>query len=224
MGKLFFSKMVAEAIGTFGIVFIGCGAVMVAERYPGSFPPGGVAIVFGLVVAALVYTLGHISGAHFNPAVTLAFALVNRFKKTEVLPYWISQFLGGLVATVCLWVLLPPGRSFGATLPVVTALQAVVWEAIMTFFLMFAVMSVATDRRAVGTLGGIVVGAVVGIDAFVGGPLTGASMNPARSFGPMWAEGRLDVFWIYVLGPVVGALLAAFAYEWIRGEEELIPE
>jgi MIP family channel proteins len=222
MGKLFFSKLVAEAIGTFGIVFIGCGAVMVAERYPGSFPPGGVAIVFGLVVAALVYTLGHISGAHFNPAVTLAFAIVNRFKKTEVLPYWISQFVGGVVATGCLWFLLPPGHSFGATLPVVTSLQAVVWEAILTFFLMFAVMSVATDRRAVGILGGAVVGAVVGIDALVGGPLTGASMNPARSFGPLWAEGRLDVFWIYVLGPLAGALLAAFSYEWIRGEEEAI--
>jgi aquaporin NIP len=222
MRKPFLSKMVAEAIGTFGIVFIGCGAVMVAERYPGSFPPGGVAIVFGLVVAALVYTLGHISGAHFNPAVTLAFAFVNRFNKSEVVPYWISQFIGGALGTVCLWFLLPPGRSFGATLPVVTAVQAVAWEAILTFFLMFAVMSVATDRRAVGTLGGVVVGAVVGIDAFVGGPLTGASMNPARSFGPMWAEGRLDVYWIYVLGPVLGALLAALAYEWIRGEEEAI--
>jgi len=214
----FLSRLISESIGSFGIVFMGCGAVMVAERFPGSFPPGGVALVFGLVVAALVYTLGHISGAHFNPAVTVAFASVNRFPRAEVLPYLASQYVGATLAVWVLAYLLPAGESYGATIPKVAAIPAVVWEAILTFFLMFSVMAVGTDKRAVGILGGIVVGTVVTIDALVGGPVTGASMNPARSLGPCLAEGRLDVYWIYFVGPMIGALAGAWGYEWIREE------
>jgi len=217
------SKAVAEAVGTFALVFMGCGAVMVSERFPSSLSGSAIPLVFGLVVTAMIYAVGHISGAHFNPAVTLAFAVVRHFPRREVLAYWLAQFIGGIVAIELLHLLLPTGNSYGATIPMVPTLQAFGWEAILSFFLMFVIIAVATDTRAVGMMAGAAIGATVALCAFVGGPVTGASMNPARSLAPVLLQGRLDVLWIYFIGPSVGTILAALLYEWIRCEPEKKP-
>jgi aquaporin NIP len=213
-------RCTAEAIGTFGIVFFGCGAIMVAERFPGSISPAGISVVFGLIVTAMIYTLGHISGAHFNPAVTLAFAITRHFPFRSVLLYWVAQCLGSLVGVSLLYFILPQGIGYGETVPHVPLLQAFIWEVILTFILMFVVMGVAKDSRAVGTLAGLVIGATVMLTAFVGGPITGDSMNPARSLGPAIVSGRVDVLWLYILAPMVGAVLGALVYQWVRGERE----
>ncbi len=212
------NKSIAEAVGTFALVFMGCGGLMVAERFPGTLPQGAIPVVFGLTVAAMIYAVGHISGAHFNPAVTFAFAIVRHFPKKEILPYWVAQCLGGLAAILLLFVLLPEGSSFGATIPQITAWKAVAWETILTFFLMFVIIAVATDTRAEGTMAGAAIGATVMLVAFIGGPVTGASLNPARSLAPAIFQGRMDVFWIYVIGPMLGASTGAILYTWIRGE------
>lgn len=209
-------KSIAELIGTFTLVFAGCGSVMVAERFPGSISVNAVPVIFGLAVAVMIYAVGHISGAHFNPAVTLAFAAARHFPKEEVLVYWFSQIAGAVGAIGLLTVILPRGQSFGDTLPHVPGWQALSWEIVLTFFLMFVIVAVATDTRAVGTMAGAAIGGTVMLAAWVGGPVTGASMNPARSFAPALFAGRLDVMWIYILGPAVGAVLAALLYESIR--------
>lgn len=214
-----FHKALAEMIGTFAIVFAGCGSVMVAERFPGSISPSVIPVIFGLTVAAMIYAVGHISGAHFNPAVTAAFAVARHFPAAQVLIYWTAQFLGGFLAISLLSVLLPHGNSFGATIPIISPLKAVGWEIVLTFFLMFVIIAVATDTRAIGTMAGAAIGATVMIGAFVGGPITGASMNPARSLAPAVFENRLDVYWIYLVGPMIGAILAALIYEQIRCEK-----
>jgi aquaporin Z len=208
--------MLAEAIGTFALVFAGCGAIMVSQRFPGSVAPGAVAVVFGLVVAAMIYAVGHISGAHFNPAVTLGFAVVGRFPKKDVPGYWAAQLVGAFVAIAVLDALLPKGAGFGATLPSIPPMAAVAWEAVLTFFLMFVIISVATDTRAHGPIAGVAIGAAIALDAFMGGPVTGASMNPARSIAPAVFQGELSTLWIYLVGPAAGAVAAAFAYESIR--------
>jgi aquaporin NIP len=207
---------VAEAIGTFGIVFFGCGAIMVAERFPHTISPASIPVIFGLVVAAMVYTLGHISGAHFNPAVTLAFAISRHFPFRDVIAYWFAQVAGALIGIVLLSLILPPGHGYGATIPKVDIPSAFAWEFVLTFVLMFVIMGVATDTRAVGTMAGAAIGAAVMLGAFVGGPVTGGSMNPACSLAPLIAEGRLELFWLYLLAPMLGATSAALLYKWIR--------
>lgn len=211
-------KALAEMIGTFAIVFAGCGGIMVLERYLNAFSHSAIPVIFGLAVAAMIYAVGHVSGAHFNPAVTAAFAIARHFPVRNVVAYWLAQILGSCLAMVLLIFLLPKGSQFGATVPSVSWGQAIGWETVMTFFLVFVIISVATDTRSVGTMAGAAIGATVMFCAFVGGPVTGASMNPARSFGPAIFEKKLDVFWIYVIGPMTGAILAAFIYEFIRGE------
>jgi len=214
------SKAIAEAIGTFALVFVGCGAVMVSERFPGSLSGSAIPLVFGLIVAAMIYAVGHISGAHFNPAVTLAFAVARHFPKREVLAYWLAQFVGALAAISFLYALLPPGNTYGATVPAVSIFQALGWETVLSFFLMLVIVAVATDTRAVGVMAGAAIGATVMLCALVGGPVTGASMNPARTLAPAFFQGRFDVLWIYLVGPSVGTTLAAILYEWIRCEPE----
>lgn len=199
-------KCLAEAAGTFILVFTGCGSIMVGDRFPGSMTSLAVCGIFGLVVTAVIYTLGHISGAHINPAVTLAFAAARHFPAKQIAPYCVSQFSGAFLAIAALSLILPPGESFGATVPApaITLAQAFAWEVFITFILMFVVMGVATDTRAVGLL------------ALLSGPVTGCSMNPARSFAPALFQGTLEVYWIYLFAPVLGAVLGAFAYEKIR--------
>jgi MIP family channel proteins len=211
-----FKKSLAEFIGTFTLVFAGCGSLMVAERFPGTLAPSVIPVVFGLAVAVMIYAVGHISGAHFNPAVTLAFAAARHFPFNEVLAYWAAQLTGAFSALAILVTILPLGQTFGATLPRVAFGPAIAWEVILTFFLMFVIVAVATDTRAVGTMAGAAIGGTVMLAAWVGGPVTGASMNPARSLAPAIFAGRLDVMGIYILGPCLGAVLAALLYEAIR--------
>jgi MIP family channel proteins len=211
-----FKKSLAEFIGTFTLVFAGCGSIMVAERFPGTISSSAIPVIFGLAVAVMIYAVGHISGAHFNPAVTLAFAAARHFPFEGVLAYWAAQFAGAFTAMGVLIALLPAGQIFGATLPRVAFWPALSWEIILTFFLMFVIVAVATDTRAVGTMAGAAIGGTVMLAAWVGGPVTGASMNPARSLAPAFFAGRLDVMGIYILGPCLGAVLAALLYEAIR--------
>lgn len=213
-------KAAAEFIGTFALVFAGCGSVMVLERMPGTISPFAIPLVFGLVVTCMVYAVGHISGAHFNPAVTLAFALARHFPKREIPVYWAAQFTGGVAALSALYALLPKGTTYGATVPHVGLVSALGLEAILSFFLMFVIIAVATDTRAEGTMAGVAIGSIVAVCALVGGPLSGASMNPARSLAPALFEHRLADLWIYFVGPSIGTTLAAITYEWIRCNPE----
>lgn len=200
-------KVIAEFIGTFALVFFGCGAIMSGENAP---------MVFGLVVATMIYSVGHISGAHFNPAVTFAFTVARHFPKRELPFYWLGQFLGGLAAMVLLKFLIPEANTFGATVPSIDLFPAFVWEVVLSFTLMFVITAVATDTRAEGTMAGLAIGLAVLICATVGGPYSGASMNPARSFGPALLQAEMSSFWIYFFGPLLGASLAALTYEKIR--------
>lgn len=214
------SKATAEFIGTFALVFAGCGSLMVAERFPGTMPLEFVPIVFGLVIAAMIYAVGHISGAHFNPAVSLGFAVARHFPWRHLFIYWIAQCLGSILAISILAILLPIGETYGATVPHVLFAQAFGWELILSFFLMFVIIAVATDTRAVGIMAGAAIGITVAFDAFVGGPITGASMNPARSLGPALFEGQMNVLWLYWTAPFLGTSLAALLYERIRCESD----
>ncbi len=211
-------KATAELIGTFTMVFAGCGAIMVHGLYPATLPAVAIPVVFGLVVAAMVYALGHISGAHLNPAVTIAFAAVRRFSWCEVPLYVAAQLLGALLAIALLAYTLPESNNYGATLPSIALVHAFIWEFVLTFFLMFVIIAVATDARAVGVMAGAAIGATVMLDAFIGGALTGASMNPARSIAPALFAGNIEVLWLYIAAPIAGALAAAFLYELIRCE------
>jgi MIP family channel proteins len=209
--------LVAEVIGTFALVFAGAGAIMVDDKTH-ALGHVGVAIVFGLVVMVMIYAVGHVSGAHFNPAVSFAFALTRHFPWTRVLGYWAAQAAGALTASAILRGSLGNRAHTGATLPAGSQAQAFLWEAVLTFFLMFVIMSVATDTRAVGEAAAIAIGGTVGLDAMFGGPVTGASMNPARSLGPALVSGDLHALWIYLLAPLVGGATGGFAYQFVRSE------
>jgi aquaporin NIP len=212
-------RATAEGIGAFALVFAGCGAIVTEAEHPGTLGTVGIAIVFGLVIMAMVYAIGHLSGAHINPAVTIAFALTRHFPRAEALTYVLSQVLGALLAAAALAVVWPSEpAALGTTLPSVDAARAVVYEATLTAFLMFVIMAVATDTRAVGAGAAIAIGGTVGLDALFGGPITGASMNPARSIGPALVSGELQDLWIYIAAPLAGAAIGAFAYQLVRGE------
>ena len=209
--------LAAEALGTFALVFAGCGAIMVDAKTH-QLGHVGVAISFGLVIMAMIYAVGHISGAHLNGAVTLAFALTRHFPWPRALGYWAAQLVGAVAAAALLRASLGNIAHVGATLPSGSQLQSFLWEIVMSAFLMSVIMAVATDTRAVGEAAAIAVGGMVGLDAMFGGPISGASMNPMRSAGPALVSGDLHSLWIYLVGPVVGASAGAFVYQFIRGE------
>ena len=210
-------SLLAEAIGTFALVFAGCGAIMV-DATTHQLGHVGVAISFGLVIMVMIYAAGHISGAHFNPAVTLAFATSRHFPWPRVPVYWAAQLAGGLAAALILRASLGNVAHVGATLPSGSDGQAFLWEAVLTFFLMFVIMAVATDTRAVGEAAAIAIGATVGLDAMFGGPVTGASMNPARSLAPAIAGGDHRALWVYLTAPFLGAVAAAATYRFLRSD------
>ncbi len=210
----------AESVGVFALVFAGCGAVMVDAEQRALGQPG-VALAFGLVIMAMIYALGHVSGAHLNPAVSLAFALTRHFPARRLLAYWVAQVVGALAAASVLRASLGDVASLGATLPAGSDGQAFLWETILTFLLMFVIMAVATDTRAVGEAAALAIGGTVALGALVGGPVSGASLNPARSLGPALVSGELRALWIYLVAPLVGAALGAFAYQAVRGDPEL---
>jgi len=207
--------LAAEAIGTFALVFAGCGAVMVDAKTH-QLGHVGVAITFGLVIMVMIYAVGHVSGAHFNAAVTFAFALTRHFPWSRAAAYWGAQLLGALVAAALLRASLGSIAHVGATLPAGSQGQSFVWELVMTAFLMFVILAVATDTRAVGEAAAIAVGGTIALDAMFGGPISGASMNPVRSLAPALVSGDLHAVWVYILAPVAGSTVGGLAYQFIR--------
>jgi aquaporin NIP len=212
-------RALAEGLAAFALVFAGCGAIVANTVHAGALGGIGVAATFGLVIMAMVYATGHLSGAHINPAVTVAFTLTRHFPLRDAFAYVAAQLAGaaaGALVLLAAWSEKP--AHLGATLPSVPASTALLYEVVLSAFLMFVIVAVATDTRAVGAAAALAIGGTVGLDALFGGPITGASMNPARSFGPALASGSWHDFWIYVVGPLVGATLGALAYQLVRGE------
>jgi MIP family channel proteins len=210
-------RAAAEGLAAFALVFAGCGAI-ISDTQGGELGTVGIALVFGLVIMVMVYATGHLSGAHINPAVTLAFTLTRHFPAREAGAYVVAQATGAVVAALVLLAVWPSQPAeLGATVPSVGAGSALVYEAVMTAILMFVIVAVATDTRAVGAAAAIAIGGVIGLDALFGGPVTGASMNPARSLGPALVSGEWDQFWIYLVGPIIGASLGGLAYQGVRG-------
>lgn len=210
------SKLIAEALGTYCLVFAGTGAVIVDQVTGGKVGGLGISLVFGLIVLAMIYTIGHVSGAHMNPAVTVGFCVAGRHPAAEVLPYAVAQMSGAAAASLTLRLLFPQAATLGATLPAGSAFQSLALETILTAILMFTIMGVAKDDRAEGAMAGIAVGAVVALEAAFGGPISGASMNPARSFAPALVSLDFAHHWIYWAGPIGGAVLGARLYGLIQ--------
>jgi MIP family channel proteins len=207
----------AEALGTFALVFFGCGAIAVGAE-TGQLGHPAVALAFGLVIAVMIYALGHISGAHFNPAVSVGFAVGRHFPWSRVATYGLAQVSGAVLGALALRLTLGAEADLGVTQPSGSVLQSLAWEALLTFFLMLVITAVATDTRAVGEAAALAIGGTVALGALVGGPVSGASMNPARSMGPALVSGDFDALWLYLVGPVVGAVAAAIVYRYLRGE------
>jgi aquaporin NIP len=217
LSKATLRALTAEAIGTFTLVFAGCGAIMVNAK-TGQLGHIGIAISFGLVIMAMIYAVGHVSGAHFNGAVTFAFALTRHFPWRKAVGYWAAQLTGALAAALLLRASLGNIAHVGATFPSGSDAQSFLWEFLMTAFLMFVILAVATDTRAVGEAAAIAIGGTILLDAMFGGPISGASMNPMRSAGPAIVSGDLHALWIYILAPIVGASFGAVAYQFVRSE------
>lgn len=206
----------AELVGTFFLVLIGPGTAVVELRVHGAIDPVGVALAFGCVLIATIYALGHLSGAHFNPAVSIAFAVGKRLPRSDVLPYVGAQLVGALLAASALRIIAGRAVIASATVATIATGPALLLEILLTLLLMLVIMAVATDARVAGPVAGIAVGLAVCGDALMGGPLTGASMNPARSFGPAAITGQWSAHWIYWVGPIAGAVAAVYLYEFLR--------
>lgn len=206
----------AEGLGTFLLVLFGPGAAVVGHAHPGTIPPGGVAVAFLLAVACLVLLFGPISGSHINPAVTIVLALTGRFPRSDVLPYIAAQLGGATAAALVLAWGFPTDVSAAATVPVVAWPAALAIEMLLSCLLMLTVMRCIDDTHLRPFETALAIGGVVGVDALVGGPLTGASMNPARSFGPAVASGRWDIHWAYWVAPIAGMLVAALLHDHFR--------
>lgn len=202
------NRLYAELIGTFSLVFAGTGAIVINQVSGGVITHPGVALTFGLIVLAMIYTFGDVSGAHFNPAVTTAFAVAGRFPWREVPGYVAAQLAGAFLASFVLHALFPSNATLGATLPAGSPWQSAVLEIILTALLMLVILSVSTGAKEKGITAGIAIGAVIALEAMFAGPICGASMNPARSLAPAIVSGQIQHLWVYLLGPVVGALLA----------------
>jgi len=209
-------SLVAEFIGAFALVFAGTGAIVIDGVTGGGVTHVGVALTFGLVILAMIYTLGDISGAHFNPAVTLGFWIARRLAGRSVLPYIASQLLGAITASVLLRFLFPTNATLGATLPAGPAMQSFVLEIVLTAILMFVILGVSTGAREKGITAGIAIGAVIALEALFAGPICGASMNPARSLAPALVSHHLEALWIYLTAPVLGAAFAVLACRCVR--------
>ena len=209
-------KYTAEFIGTFAIVFCGTGAIIVNEVIPGSVTHVGIAITFGLIVMAMIYALGEKSGAHFNPAVTIAFAVNGNFQCKEIVPYIISQLAGAIGASTVLKILFPSSVLLGATIPAGSNMQSFILEFMLTFFLMLVIIQVAKGSKEQGLFAGIAIGSVVLLEAMFAGPISGASMNPARSLGPAIVSGAMKQVWIYVAAPLPGAIASIAIYKLIK--------
>ena len=220
------ARLTAEVIGTYILVFAGTGAVVV-EMLTGALGHVGIALTFGLVVTALIYAFGHISGAHFNPAVSIAFVVMNEFEKKELIPYILAQVLGAILASLTLYLLfmveidqMKDVAYLGATLPRGSWWQSFVFEFILTFILMLVISSSAIHAKAVKSFAGIAIGFTVGLEAMFAGPICGASMNPARSIAPALVSGHLEHLWLYIIATILGAVASVFVYNIINDKNQ----
>ena len=207
----------AEFIGTFALVFAGCGAIVINQVSGGAITHVGIALTFGLIVLAMIHTFGDVSGAHLNPAVTTAFAAAGRFPWRDVPGYVGAQLLGAFAATGLLRVLFPLNVTLGATLPTGSDAQSFILETVLTFLLMLTILSVSTGAKEKGITAGIAIGAIIALEAMFAGPICGASMNPARSLAPALVSGHVGHLWVYLVAPLLGALLAVPACRSVRG-------
>jgi len=212
-------RYIAEVIGTFSMVFCGTGAMTINEVTGGDITHPGVAITWGLIVMAMIYAFGDISGAHFNPAVTVAFAYAKKFSWIEVPKYILAQCLGAILASSLLLFLFPESEFLGATLPSFEPYKAFVLEILLTFFLMVVIINVSTGAKEIGVIAGIAIGGVVLLEAMFAGPMTKASMNPARSLGPALLSGNLQHLWLYLTAPFIGALLAVVSCKLVKDDQ-----
>lgn len=201
-------RLTAEFLGTFGLVFAGTGAIITNDVSHGTVSHVGIALTFGLIVLAMIYTFGDVSGAHLNPAVTTAFAVSRRFSWNDVPGYIVAQIAGAFAASVLLRLLFPQDEKLGASLPAGSPLQSFVLEIILSFLLMLVILSVSAGAKEKGMTAGIAIGAIIGLEAMFAGPISGASMNPARSLAPAVVSGHLESLWLYLAAPVIGASLA----------------
>ena len=212
-------KCFAEFFGTFALVFAGTGAIVINGASGGVITHTGIALTFGLIVLAMIYTVGDISGAHLNPAVTLGFFAARRFPGRTVVPYVTSQLLGAIAASLLLHFLFPQDKALGLTLPAGSAMQSFVLEVALTFVLMWVILSVSSGAQEKGITAGIAVGSVIALEAMFAGPISGASMNPARSLGPALVSFHFEALWIYMTATVLGAVLAVPLCRVIRGAD-----
>lgn len=212
---------VAEFIGTFAMVFCGTGAIIINQQSGGVITHVGIAITFGLIVMSMIYSLGTISGAHLNPAVSIAFTLARRFPLKQLTPYIISQLAGALFASLTLKYLFPANELLGATIPAGLAQQSFILEFLLTFFLMLVIINVASGSKEQGMFAGLAIGSVVALEAMFAGPVSGASMNPARSLAPAIVSGHLEHMWVYLTAPVLGAALAIPTWKYLTSDKKI---
>ena len=209
-------KYIAEFTGTFALVFCGTGAIIINEQTGGQIGHAGIAITFGLIVMAMIYSFGNSSGAHFNPAVSIAFWAAKLLPSKEVLPYIVSQTAGAFLATFILKILFPENINLGSTIPAGTALQSFILELILTFILMLVILSTSQGSKELGIMAGLAIGSTVLLEAMFAGPICGASMNPARSLAPALLSGNIQTLWIYLSAPTLGALLSVIVWQTQR--------
>jgi aquaporin Z len=211
-------KSVAEITGTFALVFCGTGAMVIDKETGGAVSHVGVAITFGLIVMSMIYALGDISGAHLNPAVSIAFVIAGRLPVKNLGIYIASQIAGALLASAVLKILFPANEFLGGTLPAGSAMQSFILELILTFLLMLVIINVATGSKEQGLFAGIAIGSVVLLEAMFAGPICGASMNPARSIGPALVSGHTKYLWVYIIAPITGASLAIPLWQYLTSK------
>lgn len=214
-------QFISESIGTFALIFCGCGAMTINEITQGSISHVGVAATWGLIVMAMIYAFGEISGAHLNPAVTIAFAFAKKFSWKLVPKYILAQAVGAIFASFMLWFLFPESQFFGETVPAdgFPAYKAAILEFILTFFLMLVIINVSTGSKEIGTMAAIAIGGVVLLEALFAGPMTKASMNPIRSIAPAIFTGNFQFLWLYITAPILGAITAVSSCKLVKADK-----
>ncbi|MFO0321772.1 MAG: MIP/aquaporin family protein [Bacteroidota bacterium] len=211
-------KCLAEIIGTFALIFCGTGAIIINQETAGAITHLGIATTWGLIVAAMIYTVGDISGAHLNPAVTISFWIIKLFPTKEILPYIISQWIGAFLASCTLHYLFPNNSMLGATTPSGNFIQSFILELILTFILMLTIIHVSKGSKEQGMFAGMAIGSVVLLEAIFAGPICGASMNPIRSLAPAIVSGHLEHLWIYLSAPFIGAIAAVYCWKFLKSK------